>query len=252
MKYYFLVAYLPEIQRDDKKLKLRLADLLAEKHIFAESDWAQIELLLLAGDVLQIERLLSGKEAEIEYSLFGRDFWREQVKSPKEVPEFFSAAFETVASEGLSPRTLEQFYEAYYAYALERTSSPFLRAFLVFEKSLRNIMAALRARRKGLSPAEHLVGEDDLVEVLSRSTSEDFGLAAEYPWIERLISTQDPVALDQALQQIVWDTLDEMTEHMDFEFDAVLAYLLRLHLLERNLSLSEEKGMDVVRHLEEL
>jgi hypothetical protein len=252
MKYYFLVSYLPEIQRDDKKLKLRLADLLAEKHLFAESDWAQIELLLLAGDVLQIEMLLSGKERTVEYSLFGRDFWREQVKSPKEVPEFLAAAFEAVASEGLSPKTLEQFYDAYYAYALERTSSRLLRAYLAFQKDLRNIMAALRARKKGLPPAEHLVGEGDLVDVLSRSTAEDFGLAAEYPWIERLISTQAPVEIEEALQQIVWDTLDEMTEHMDVEFDAVLAYLLKLHSLERNLALSEEKGMDVVRHLEEL
>jgi hypothetical protein len=252
MKYYFLVSYLPEIQRDDKKLKLRLADLLAEKHLFAESDWAQIELLLLAGDVLQIEILLSGKEGEVEYSLFGRDFWREQVKSPKEVPEFFEAAFEGVASEGLSPRTVEQFYGAYYAYALERTSSRLLRAYLTFEKDLRNIMAAIRARRKGLPPAEHLVGEGDLVDFLSRSTAEDFGVAGDYPWIERLTSTQAPVEIEEALQQIVWDTLDEMTEHMDFEFDAVLAYLLKLHLLERNLALSVEKGMDVVRHLEEL
>ena len=54
MKYYFLVTYLPEIQRDDKKVKLRFADLLAEREYMAPEDWRQIELVLLARDFLPL------------------------------------------------------------------------------------------------------------------------------------------------------------------------------------------------------
>ena len=72
MKYYFLVAYLPELHRDDKKLKYRLADLLGEKSHFAPNDWEDAELVLLKGDILQIERLLSGKETEVEFTVYGR------------------------------------------------------------------------------------------------------------------------------------------------------------------------------------
>ncbi len=252
MKYYFLVSYLPEINRDDKKLKLRLADLLSEKYLFTDQDWAEIELLLLAGDVLQIERLLSGKDIEVEYSLFGMDFWREQIKSPKDVPEFFAEAFETAISEGFTPAKLEALYEAYYGHVLQRTSSLFLRSYFTFEKNLRNVVAAVRARRKGLPPSDHVVGEGELVDTLSRSTAEDFGLVAEYPWIERILAAREPVETEEVIQQVIWDTLDELTEHLDFDFDVVLAYLLRLHTLERTLALSEEAGMDVVRQLEEL
>ena len=65
MKYYFLIAYLPEIQVDDKKIKYRLADLLDEKFHISENDWRDMELVLLAGDMLQIERLLFDKDTDI-------------------------------------------------------------------------------------------------------------------------------------------------------------------------------------------
>jgi hypothetical protein len=252
MKYYFLVSYFPEIHRDEKKLRLRLSDLLAERSHFSEGDWAQIELLLLAGDVLQIEKLLAGKDIEVEYTLFGREFWREQIKSPKEVPGYFAEVFDLFASEGLTSKNIERLYETYYDYVIDQTSSSFLRIYFSFEKDLRNILAAIRARRKGVSPSDYIVGGGDLIDALSRSSAEDFGLMNEYPWIERLLAAKDPVSLEESNQQIIWETLDEMTQHMDFEFDVILAYLLKLHLLERNLVLSEERGMDVVRQLEGL
>jgi hypothetical protein len=252
MKYYFLVAYLPEIHRDDKKLKLRLSDLLAEKNHITEQDWKQVELLLLSGDLLQIERLLAGKATEVEYSLYGLEFWKEQLKSPKDVPEFMAEPFEAIVAEGLTPRILERIHEAYYRYVIEATSSPFLRGYMIFEKDLRNAVAAVRARRKGLPASDSVVGEGDVVDLLSRSTAEDFGLTAEYPWIEKIVSARGPVETETAIQQIIWDTIEEMTEKLDFDFDVVLAYILKLHLVERNISLSEEQGMETVRHLEEL
>jgi hypothetical protein len=252
MKYYFLVAYLPEIHRDDKKLKLRFSDLLSEKEHISGQDWKQVELLLLSGDLLQIERLLAGKTMEVEYSLYGLEFWREQLKSPKEVPEFMAEPFETIVSEGMTPRNLERLHEAYYTYVIETTSSPFLQAYMVFEKDLRNTVAAVRARRKGIPASDSVVGEGDVVDLLSRSTAEDFGLAVEYPWIDKIVSASGPVETEEAIQQVIWDTVDEMTEKLDFDFDVVLAYLLKLHLVERNISLSEEQGMETVRQLEEL
>jgi hypothetical protein len=252
MRYYFLVAYLPEIHRDDKKLKLRLSDLLQEKDHITEQDWKQVELLLLSGDLLQIERLLAGKSNEVEYSLYGLEFWKEQLKSPREVPEFMAEPFETIAAEGMTPRNLDRLQDAYYRHVIDNASSSFLREYMLFEKDLRNTVAAVRARRKGLPASDSVVGEGDVVDLLSRSTAEDFGLSAQYPWIEKIVSAKGPVETEEAIQQIVWDNIDEMTEKLDFDFDVVLAYLLKLHLLERSIGLSEEQGMETVRQLEEL
>jgi len=252
MKYYFLVSYLPELHPDDRKLRVRIADLLDEMDHFSEEDRRQVELVLLAGDVLQIERLLSGKDVEITPQLFGRGFWKEQIQSPKEVPEDFAEVLEMLRLEGPSPKNLDLLYEAYYAYAIERASGDFLPAYLRFERDLRNVMAAVRARRKGFATSEHLVGEGDVVEALERSTAEDFGLGAEHPWIERLIAAKDPQEMQGIMERIIWEKLEEMTESRDFDFDVILAYLLKLQILEKGLALSEDQGMEIVKQLEEL
>jgi Protein of unknown function (DUF2764)/ATP synthase (C/AC39) subunit len=252
MKYYFLISYLPEINRDDKKLKYRFEDLLAERFHIAQEDWAQVELILLAGDMLQIEKILSGKEIEVQFTLYGREFWKDQMKSPKEVPEWLIDFFEPLVSEGFSPRNIDRVYQAYFDSAIEKASNPFLRSYLVFERDLRNLLSAIRVRRKGVPAAEYLVGEGDLVDVVGRSSAEDFGLSKEYPFIEQLLKAKSPKEIEESVQGILWETIDEMTEHKQFEFEVILGYLLKLRLLERNLALSEEQGLNIVRGLEEL
>jgi len=251
MKYYFLVTYLPEIQRDDKKLKLRFADLLAEQYYIAPEDWRQIELVLLARDFLLLEKLLSGKDTDMEHTLYEKEFWKEQIKAPKEVPDYLEAFLQTFAEEKtFGPEEVNQLHEIYYDHAIRTTTNPFLKEYLAFEKLLRNVVAAVRARRKGLPPSDHILGEGEIIEQLGRSSAEDFGLGQDVPWIERLVETRDPLQLEDTIEQILWDYIDEQTTQVYFDFEVILAYLLKLELLEKRLALSEEQGMEIVRHLE--
>lgn len=251
MKYYFLVTYLPEIQRDDKKVKFSFADLLAERENLASEDWRQIEFVLLARDFLLLEKLLSGKDADVEHTLYGKEFWKEQVRVPKEPPVFLESFLQSVAeTKSFGPEEVNRLWQIYYDHVIQYTTNLFLREYLAFEKLLRNVLAAIRARRKGLPPADHLLGEGEVVEQLGRASAEDFGLGQEIPWIERLVEARDPLQLEDTIEQILWDYLDEQTTQVYFDFEAVLAYLLKLQLLERRLALSEERGMEIVRHLE--
>ena len=251
MKYYFLVTYLPEIQRDDKKVKLRFADLLAEREYMAPEDWRQIELVLLARDFLLLEKLLAGKDADVEHSLYDKEYWKEQVKAPKEVPEYLEAFLQTMAEEKtFGPDQVNQLHQIYYDHAILTASNPFLKEYLAFEKLLRNVLAAIRARRKGLPPSDHVLGEGEIEEQLGRASAEDFGLGQDLPWIERLVEARDPLQLEDTIEQILWDYLDEQTTQVYFDFEVILAYLLKLQLLEKRLALSEERGMEIVRHLE--
>ena len=251
MKYYFLVTYLPEIQRDDKKVKLRFADLLAERDYMALEDWRQVELVLLARDFLLLEKLLAGKDAAVEHSIYDKEFWKEQVKAPKEVPDYLEAFLQTIAEErSFGPDEVNQLHRIYYDHAILTASNPFLKEYLAFEKLLRNVLAAIRARRKGLPPSDHVLGEGEIVEQLGRASAEDFGLGQEIPWIERLVEARDPLQLEDTIEQILWDYLDEQTTQVYFDFEVILAYLLKLQLLEKRLALSEERGMEIVRHLE--
>lgn len=252
MKYYFLVTYLPDIHRDDKKIKIRFGDLLDERDNMAPLDWLQVEFLLLARDIFLLERLLSGKDVDVEHTSYSKEYWVDQVKAPKEAPSFLEEFLKEVKEEGFGPAEVDRLYGIYYDYILGETSSSLLRDYFLFERDLRNVLAAIRARRLGLPPAEVLLGEGELVEQLGRSSADDFGLGQDMPWINRLLETQDPLRLEDTVEEILWEYIEERSQQDHFEFDVVLAYLLRLQLLEKRLALSEERGMEIVRQLEEL
>lgn len=158
--------------------------------------------------------------------------------------------FEGRAPGAFGPADRDWLQGAFYDHAASAAGT-FLAGYFRFEKTLRNVLAALRARKLGYPPSAHLVGAGELAEPLGQSHAEDFGLAAELPWIERLLGSPDPLAWEEATERILWEHLDEQTKALDFEFDFVLAYLLKLQLLERRLGLSDERGMEMVRHLEE-
>jgi hypothetical protein len=249
MKYYFLASYLPEIQKDDLKIKFTVGDLIEERFHIPGGDWQDIEKVLLGRDILILEKLLLGKTVSLEQSLFDIEFWRDQIKSPKEGPEFLLDFLRGTDLQGFGAKDVDRLYAAYYDYVLSTTSHDFLRGYFSFQKDLRNVLAALRAREKRLAPSEYLIGEGDLVNVLGSSTAEDFGLTAEYPWLERLMATKQPHQRQDVIDGIIWEYLDENVGPDPFDFRAILAYLLKLEILQKRLALSEEKGMEKVLRL---
>jgi hypothetical protein len=249
MKYYFLSSYLPEIHRDDIKIRVTLGEFLEERFHIAERDWNEIELVLLGRDVFIIEELLSGRSVSMEHSLFGVEFWRDQIKSPKEGPDFLLSFLRTVDPRKFGPAEIDKLYAAYFEHVLSTTNNGFIRAYFTFQQDFRNVVAALRARRKGLDPSEHVIGEGEVVKLLSSSSAEDFGLGGEYPWLERLIKAEAPHERQEVIDRILWDYLDENTGPDPFDFRVILAYLLKLEILHRQLALSEERGMEKVRRL---
>jgi len=249
MKYYFLASHLPEILRDDIKIRVSLGDLLEERFHIPEPDWKEIELVLLGRDVLVLEKLLSGKTVSISHSLFSAEFWQDQIKSPKEGPEFVLDFLRSTDLRSVGFKEIDRLYAGYFLHALGTTANEFVRDYFIFQQNLRNVVAALRARQKGLDPSEYLIGEGEVVNILSSSTAEDFGLSLEFPWIESLIKAETPHERQAMVEQIQWDYLDEHAGPDPFDFRVILAYLLKLEILEKQLALSEDKGMEIVRRL---
>jgi len=249
MKYYFLASYLPEILRDDIKIRVSLGDLLEERFHIPDPDWKEIELVLLGRDVLVLEKLLSGKTVSISHSLFSVEFWQDQIKSPKEGPEFVLDFLRSTDLRSVGFKEIDRLYAGYFLHALGTTANEFVRDYFIFQQNLRNVVVALRARQKGLDPSEYLIGEGEVVNILSSSTAEDFGLSLEFPWIESLIKAETPHERQAMVEQIQWDYLDEHAGPDPFDFRVILAYLLKLEILERQLALREDKGMEIVRRL---
>jgi hypothetical protein len=250
MKYHFLLAYLPELSRDQTQLRFTWGDLIEEKFHIDPGDWRDLEMVLLRGDVFILSRLLAGKQPPAVYALHDNAFWLEQIKSPEEGPSFLQDFLQGLEMGSFGPREEDQLYEAYFSHVSRNTQSSILAGYIQLEMNLRNVLAAARARRKGLEVAGGLAGDNEVVEALATSPAEDFGLAKDLPWVEKLATTLDPLEIEEIQEKVLWDYLDEAMGSNPFSFSHLMAYALKLQRLEHRFSRSEERGLALLRRLE--
>ena len=143
-------------------------------------------------------------------------------------------------------------FGAYYAQC-EKSKSGFLAGWAVFDRTLRNIIAALTARSKGIAPADVVVGGGDTVESLSRSSASDFGLRAEIDYMDAVLSAvaddSNLLEKERRIDMIRWDKSEELTAFDYFNIDAVLAYLVRVNIVHRWMGLDAATGRQMYEKL---
>lgn len=116
---------------------------------------------------------------------------------------------------------------------VEELPEGFLRDAALWRLEMRTIVAALRRRKSGeAAPAPHEVwGHGRWVDHIRRHWSEpDFRLSGVFPWVgeaNRLLSAGDTVALQRLLLIEVWQHLGRMAWEHEFDFAAVVLYVLR-------------------------
>jgi hypothetical protein len=115
----------------------------------------------------------------------------------------------------------------------------FLSDVLRFRMEMRTLYTALRRRRRGETtpPVGQRWGYGRWVRHIERYWNEPgFRLQQVYPWIneaERLIESRDSLALERLLLGIVWSYLTRISEGHEFDFEAVVIYVLRWDLIAR-------------------
>lgn len=115
----------------------------------------------------------------------------------------------------------------------------FLSDILRFRMELRTLYTALRRRRRGETtpPVGRHWGYGRWVRHIERYWNEPgFRLQRVYPWVneaERLIEARDSLGLERLLLGIVWDYLTRISVGHEFDFEAVVIYVLRWDLIAR-------------------
>lgn len=129
----------------------------------------------------------------------------------------------------------------------------FVAAWAEFNLHIRNILAAYTTRQLKLDPKEYIVGDGEIEHLLRTSQAGDFAITAElFPPIQQLvnISHEDDIARrEQLLDRLRWEWLDDYTFDKPFDIESLLAYFLQLEILERWVSLNEEKGEQIFRQI---
>ena len=67
--------------------------------------------------------------------------------------------------------------------------------------------------------------------------------------VESVLAGDDLVAREKALDDILWNKVDSLGTFHYFDIEAILAYIAKLHIVNRWLSLDQEVGREQFRRL---
>ncbi|MBE6181839.1 MAG: DUF2764 family protein [Rikenellaceae bacterium] len=260
-QYYSLVAGLKEYTLDGETKGFDAAGIVAE--ILDEvttSDAAQVRLLYGYYDCENLVALRAGRSAHNPLGNFSREELVEELKDPQRLPEplarvvkaYADPESEIAETVDTSVRFEVALFAAYYALCRVK-GGRFLRAWSEFDRTLRNVAAALGARAAGRSIEEVTVGDGDVVNQLRRSSAADFGLRGELPYIDAVIAAMGEEAnllnKEHKIDLIRWNEAVELSVFDYFNIDALLAYLVRINIVARWTLLDAKRGREMFEHL---
>ena len=123
--------------------------------------------------------------------------------------------------------------------AMSKIENETLRAILRDRLELRTCMAALRRRHRGDSapgPETHWGYGRWVKQIVANWTEPGFRLDRVFPWIreaDRLLTDNDSLGLERLILQEVWTNLGRHRGEHLFDFEAVVIYALRWHVIDR-------------------
>jgi hypothetical protein len=260
-QYYTLVAGLREwaLDADTKGFDARaIIDAVAEE--LSAGDAKAVKLLYTYYDIENLLTLRRGGSRVVGLGNLSAEQLTEEMEHPEQLPQFaqklilaYARPEDTEWDDVDKSVAFEKaMFEAYYN-ECAHSSSGFLREWAAFDKALRNVSAAVTARRLDMPVADVLVGDDEIVQGLTKSSAADFGLKGELPWIDSLLSAlgEDVDMLDKEhrIDLIRWEMSEELTAFDYFNIDAVLAYLVRINLVDRWSRLDGARGKEMYQRL---
>ena len=259
--YYALVAGFREYALDAETKGFDVEAILAEVfEVLSSSDKKAVELLYAYYDC---ENLISRRNGSSKFNTLGRlssEELDEELRQPSHLAEPIAKvirAYASPESEDAEDMDLTQPFAkalmtAYYK-VCEASKSRLLREWSKMDRIIRNVVAATVARQQGVAIDQVVVGEDSVVESLSRSSAADFGLRAELPFVEQLVAAvadeHNMIEKERKIDNIRWAELSELTTFDYFDLNAVIAYLVKVNMVARWAALDAKVGREMFDRL---
>ncbi len=253
-KYYFIGTLLPSLSFDIApeisfaRLEILLRDNLTSR------DYEKTLVIRRFFDILNLRALWLGEELdprgeltrlEIDEALAGR------TGLPDYVFDFLDAHPHTNDRIRHFPFLLAKFFQSG-----ESIKDPFLRHYLNFERELRLVMTAFRAKKLGRDLSVELQyenPEEDLIaQLLAQKDAKTFEPPEKYKDLKVLFEKygDDPLALQKTLDAYRFEMIDSFVDMADaFSIERILAYLTQLIIVENWFELDKAKGMKIVENI---
>jgi hypothetical protein len=251
--YYYIVAGLADIVPGQNKISTALIEFLDElKELLPNSDYSKIEKILLDIDNLNILNILEDKDKEfVKGGKYSQERILEEIKEPafdENYLNVFVNAFKEEKSVFENMLSEDQITNLYYDYLINVVDNKFINSYYSFDQNINNINAALVSRKYELKDKNIYIGDNIVTDAVSQSTLKDFGLSGEFPVIEKIINvfeTGDDVAREKEADRLRWENLDELNTFNYFTIEVILAYIIKLRMIERWLKLDEKTGKEL-------
>lgn len=257
--YYCLIAGLPDIAHDDKKhyfSLVRLKEYLREE--LHPGDYELVESFYYPFDNDNFLNLYfaRGKEWDERGTLTAEQI--EQIINPKLNAEIDKNVYpphilrfahylqdKLDVEEKVSYDDAARFLIAEYYKDLLESKNIFVRKIAEYRVNTGNILMALNGRKHQLPCEEAFIGNNFVVNALQKNRTRDFGLAIDYPEIEHLIQlfeTDNLLDRELKLDLRQWNFMEDITFFNYFSIERLLAFVLKIFIVERWFHLDYEKG----------
>ena len=259
--YYALVAGLREYTLDAETKGFDIKDIIAEvEEALSSSDMKVVELLYTYYDCENIINRHGGSSVHNPLGLLSSEEVEEELRTPsrlavplaKVIRAYAAPESEDAEDMDLSQPFAKSLMTAYYNLCAA-SKSRLLREWSNLDRTIRNIVAATVARRQGVAIESVIVGEDSTTESLARSSAADFGLRAELPFVEQLVTAvadeHNMIEKERKIDNIRWAELAELSTFDYFDLNAVIAYLVRVNMVARWAALDAKTGREMFERL---
>lgn len=255
--YYYLVAGLPDIVLDNTKKGLPLASVLDEiLEQTAPSDRALFTLLFYQYDNNNLITILENTGGEFDTrGNFSQEELAQEIKIPSILPGYMQQFVESY-KEGKLPfpelSLSDQLSWCYYDF-ITAHENDFIREWMTFDLNLRNVLAGLNSRKleesgwagaTQFSRERSIICRNEVAELILKSTAPDFSLASRFAWVEKLLSfnRETVVEYEKNIDLLRWEMLDALTTFSCFQIETLLAFYIKLGMVERWQELAPETG----------
>jgi len=262
--YYYLVAGLPDIILDNTKKGLPLSAVLDEiLELVSPRDAALFTLFRYRYDNTNLVTLLEKTEKEFDTrGNFDQEELAQEIKMPSILPGYMQSFIEA-HKEGKYPFPQLSFEDQlgwlYYEYMAAQPNT-FVREWFAFDLDLRNVLAGINCRKleedqgqgsSQFSREQSIICHNDVSELVLKSNAPDFSLSSRFTWVEKLISfyQDDLVGYEKNIDLLRWEMLDELTVFSYFQIETLLAFYIKLRMVERWQELEPDIGKETLDKL---
>jgi hypothetical protein len=245
--YYYLITSLPELSLTDKNYDLQdFKGFITEQ--LTPSDYGLLQILFYPYDIENLVNLI--KKTNRPWQLSG-NYSREEMESMLSLPDTLPAFMQAFLADTrklwdrMSPKKMLNTATAHFIDWSHNAPNAFLRKWLYFDQNLKNLLIWLNCIKFGLDPDEEVLGSHYEAEYLRKIKADEIDLSAwDFQFREVLRHYDNP---DIALRELIinemrWHYLDEQVQNYPFGIEPLLAYAIRLQLINRNFTDTEDIG----------